>query len=143
MRGVKSRALLAAATALVLAGCALPADSPAPSRSGLPTCTTLPREARETIALVQQGGPYPFPDNDDTRFGNYEDVLPAQKLGYYREYTVATPGINHRGARRLVTGGGADGLVDDWFYTSDHYETFCEISDRDVDAAGKGAKRDV
>lgn len=100
--------------------------------SGLDACGALPREAWETVSLVELGGPFPYPDNDDKRFGNYEGALPKQKSGYYREYTVGTPGINHRGARRIVTGGGADGDVDEWFYTADHYETFCEISTDDV-----------
>lgn len=100
--------------------------------SGLDACGALPREAWETVSLVELGGPFPYPDNDDKRFGNYEGALPKQKSGYYREYTVDTPGINHRGARRIVTGGGADGDVDEWFYTADHYETFCEISGQDV-----------
>ena len=102
-------------------------------RSGeIAPCSTLPREAHDTIALVDHGGPYPHPDNDDKRFGNYEGILPKEKSGYYREYTVETPGVRHRGARRLVTGGGSDGRVDAWYYTDDHYETFCQISEDEV-----------
>lgn len=71
--------------------------------------------------------PLPPPDNDDRRFGNYERILPEQPRNYYREYTVDTPGVHHRGARRIVTGGGGDGHVDEWFYTADHYESFCEM----------------
>ncbi|MDY5785755.1 MAG: ribonuclease domain-containing protein [Corynebacterium sp.] len=90
-------------------------------------CDSIPAEARETIEDVKRGGPYEHPGYDDTRFGNYENVLPEEELGYYREYTVDTPGLGHRGERRIVTGGGADGVVDDWYYTGDHYETFCEV----------------
>ena len=99
----------------------------APSASGLPTCEGLPGEAWDTVDLIEAGGPFPHPDNDDKRFGNYERNLPEQPKNYYREYTVDTPGVNHRGARRIVTGGGADGHVDEWFYTADHYESFCEM----------------
>ena len=109
-------------------------SSPAPStpsstatKSGLPACGSLPDEAWDTVDLIEAGGPFPHPDNDDRRFGNYERILPEQPRNYYREYTVDTPGVNHRGARRIVTGGGADGHVDEWFYTADHYESFCEM----------------
>ena len=95
--------------------------------SGLAACDSLPREAWDTVDLIEAGGPFPHPDNDDRRFGNYERILPEQPKNYYREYTVDTPGVNHRGARRIVTGGGADGQVDEWFYTADHYESFCEM----------------
>ena len=94
---------------------------------GLDPCQDLPSEARDTISLVQEGGPYPYPDNDDARFGNYEGVLPDEELGYYREYTVDTPGVSHRGARRIVTGG--EGEPEVWYYTDDHYESFCEVTD--------------
>lgn len=110
-----------------------------PHNGTIAPCTTLPREAHDTIALVDHGGPFPHPDNDDKRFGNYEGILPKEKSGYYREYTVDTPGVRHRGARRLITGGGHDGHIDTWYYTDDHYETFCQISDDTVaDAIGAG-----
>lgn len=101
------------------------ADSaPAPQRSesaqkdALPAF--LPREARETIALIQRGGPYPH-KQDGNVFGNRERQLPQRPRGYYREYTVDTPGLNHRGAKRIVTGGDPP---DAWYYTDDHYESF-------------------
>lgn len=97
--------------------------------SGVPFCEpdTVPAEAFDTINLVESNGPYPHPESDDKRFGNYEGVLPEEDLGYYREYTVETPGLGHRGERRIVTGGGADGKVDEWYYTGDHYESFCKV----------------
>ena len=104
-----------------------PPESSAVSSSGLPACGSLPDEAWDTVALIEAGGPFPHPDNDDRRFGNYERILPEQPRDYYREYTVDTPGVHHRGARRIVTGGGSDGHVDEWFYTADHYESFCEV----------------
>lgn len=96
---------------------------------GLPACGDLPAEAEDTATDIVAGGPYAYPDNDNRHFGNYEDVLPEERSDYYREYTVDTPGLNHRGARRIVTGGGTDTNPDVWYYTDDHYETFCEITD--------------
>lgn len=81
----------------------------------------LPPEAIDTLDLIFSGGPYPF-DRDDTVFQNREGLLPDRERGYYREYTVITPGEDDRGARRIVAG--ADG---DLYYTSDHYQSFNEI----------------
>ena len=74
-----------------------------------------------TIALIQQGGPYPYPNKDGTTFYNREGRLPAQSQGYYREYTVPTPSISHRGARRIVTGGHPPTV---YYLTIDHYDSF-------------------
>lgn len=92
-------------------------------RSDLPTVAVdeLPAEARETLALIDRGGPYPY-RQDNTVFSNVEGRLPRRPHGYYREYTVRTPGSRDRGARRLVVG--ADG---DIYYTEDHYETFRQV----------------
>ncbi|WP_235840601.1 ribonuclease domain-containing protein [Corynebacterium liangguodongii] len=97
--------------------------------TGVPLCAPgdLPPQAYDTIDLVEKGGPFPEPGEDDTHFGNYEGLLPEEPSDYYREYTVPTPGLGHRGERRIVTGGGADGEVDEWYFTADHYESFCEI----------------
>ena len=81
----------------------------------------LPREAIETIALIKQGGPYPY-DRDGVVFGNREKLLPARARGWYREYTVRTPGERTRGARRIVAG--RDGTL---YYTDDHYRSFRRI----------------
>lgn len=81
----------------------------------------LPREARETIALIRQGGPYPYA-KDGAVFGNREGVLPRAKRGYYREYTVKTPGVRSRGARRIVAGRGGE-----LYYSDDHYNHFRRI----------------
>lgn len=80
----------------------------------------LPAEARETIVLIQRGGPYPH-RQDGSVFGNREGRLPQRPRGYYHEYTVDTPGLSHRGTRRLVTGGEP---IEIWYYSDDHYETF-------------------
>jgi len=81
----------------------------------------LPKEARETLALVRKGGPFPYA-KDGAVFGNREGRLPPKKRGYYREYTVKTPGERTRGKRRIVAG--RDG---DYWYTDDHYDTFRRI----------------
>ena len=85
----------------------------------------LPLQGRETYALIYQGGPFPY-DKDGTVFGNRERLLPAHKRGYYREYTVRTPGVRHRGARRIVCGG-KPRTPDACYYTSDHYASYREI----------------
>ncbi|KEI43003.1 ribonuclease domain-containing protein [Saccharopolyspora rectivirgula] len=78
----------------------------------------LPPEATDTVNLIQQGGPFPYPQ-DGQVFQNREGILPDCELGYYREYTVETPGSDDRGARRFVVGEGGE-----YFYTDDHYESF-------------------
>lgn len=80
----------------------------------------LPPEAIDTLALIERGGPYPY-RQDDGVFGNRERRLPAQPRGYYREYTVKTPGSRDRGARRIVAGGRPPV---EYFYTDDHYRSF-------------------
>ena len=75
----------------------------------------------KTLALIQQGGPFPYPDKDGTTFYNREGKLPAQSQGYYREYTVPTPGVSDRGARRIVTGGHPPTV---YYLTVDHYDSF-------------------
>ncbi len=82
---------------------------------------TLPPEAYRTIELIQQGGPFPY-RQDGTIFSNREKKLPPAPVGYYREYTVPTPGSRGRGARRLVTGQG-----NEIYYTGDHYRSFLRV----------------
>ena len=81
----------------------------------------LPKEAIETIALIRQGGPFPY-QRDGVAFGNREKILPPRERGWYREYTVKTPGVRDRGARRIVAG--RDGTL---YYTDDHYRSFKRI----------------
>lgn len=81
----------------------------------------LPPEAQQTLALVKAGGPFAEP-RDGTIFGNREGLLPPGSRGYYREYTVRTPGARDRGARRIVAGKGGE-----FFYTADHYRSFMRI----------------
>lgn len=81
----------------------------------------LPPEARHTVALIKAGGPFPY-QRDGTVFHNREGVLPERSRGYYREYTVKTPGAKDRGARRIVAGQGGE-----FYYTGDHYRSFRRI----------------
>ena len=81
----------------------------------------LPREAQDTLRLIERGGPFPY-QRDGVVFGNFEKLLPVHERGYYREYTVRTPGVTHRGARRIVTGKGGER-----YYTDDHYKSFRRI----------------
>lgn len=94
------------------------ASTGAAEPSALPSF--LPHEARQTLALIDSRGPFPYPQ-DDSVFGNREGRLPKQPRGYYREYTVQTPGLSHRGARRIVTGGRPPAV---YYYTDDHYDSF-------------------
>lgn len=88
--------------------------------NGLPTITLdrLPREALVTLILILRDGPYPY-DKDGATFQNRERLLPRKSNGYYREYTVITPGENDRGARRIIAG-----ERDEFYYTDDHYDSF-------------------
>jgi ribonuclease T1 len=85
----------------------------------------LPKEAREVHALIRSGGPFHY-DRDGVVFGNREKLLPAKPRGYYHEYTVRTPGVKSRGARRLICGG-PKAAPDACFYTDDHYQSFKRI----------------
>lgn len=86
---------------------------------------SLPTQAQTTYALVRQGGPFPYA-KDGVVFGNRERLLPLNTRGYYREYTVPTPGSQDRGARRIVCGGPVS-VPDACYYTADHYASFRKI----------------
>ncbi|WP_116112154.1 ribonuclease domain-containing protein [Austwickia chelonae] len=88
----------------------------------------LPSEAKQIIAAIRAGGPFQHPRNDGVTFRNAERRLPQKDSGYYREYTVPTPGAPNRGARRIVTGGDPQKNPPDWYYTGDHYDSFCKIT---------------
>ena len=81
----------------------------------------LPLEARATLELITAGGPFPYPQDGRT-FSNRERLLPLQRRGYYREYTVRTPGVRGRGARRIVAG-----VPGEYYFTADHYRSFKRI----------------
>jgi ribonuclease T1 len=116
-------------TAAALVGAALPEDSADARASSLTTVALaqLPPEAQATDRLIRAGGPFPH-EKDGAVFGNRERLLPAQARGYYREYTVPTPGARHRGARRIVCGGKQRIEPDACYYTGDHYASFRRIA---------------
>ena len=90
----------------------------------------LPPEARQTLQLIQRGGPFPYPHKDGSTFGNFEKRLPPRERGYYREYTVPTPGSRDRGARRIIAGAGRNddfASPSELYYTDDHYRSFRRI----------------
>lgn len=97
----------------------------------LPTmlATELPREGQETYQLIRKGGPFPY-EKDGTVFGNRERILPREARGYYREYTVRTPGARNRGARRIVCGGPVPAEPKACYYTQDHYASFRMIVEK-------------
>lgn len=117
---------------LWLAGCSAEGPGQGSSQSGGATPDSsletlpesqLPPEGQETLDLIRSDGPFPY-DRDGVTFHNREGILPSQGDGYYREFTVPTPGEDDRGARRIV--GGEDG---DRFYTDDHYTSFRQIEE--------------
>ena len=89
--------------------------------------SVLPPEAQQTQRLIFAGGPFPYA-KDGVVFGNFERVLPRRERGFYREYTVRTPGSRDRGARRIVCGGNQPTRPDACFYTADHYASFKHIA---------------
>jgi ribonuclease T1 len=105
-------------------------DPPAPPASVYPReardlpevrFAELPREAKETLRLIEEGGPFPY-ERDGQPFENREGILPDRPSRYYREYTVETPGSDDRGARRFVSGEAGER-----YYTKDHYDSFSRV----------------
>jgi ribonuclease T1 len=101
------------------------------NETGGSTCpiATLPREVVDTVRRIHAGGPFPFPRSDGTVFTNHEGHLPKQRRGFYHEYTVITPRARDRSVRRIVTGGAPLADPNQYFYTGDHYDSFCLITD--------------
>ena len=94
--------------------------------TGTVALQSLPAEAQQTRRLIHSGGPFPY-QKDGTVFGNRERLLPRRTRGFYREYTVPTPGARNRGARRIVCGGEVPTQPEACFYTADHYASFQRI----------------
>jgi ribonuclease T1 len=120
------RLIIAFCALLALAGAAF-ARGPAPI--GEVAHAALPGEAQATLALIKAGGPFAYAQ-DGSVFGNREKMLPPRERGYYREYTVKTPGARDRGACRIVAGAGASGGVrtsGEYYYSDDHYNSFRRI----------------
>lgn len=119
----------AAAFLVALAPGIAPAKGEAPDAAAgaqVVALASLPGQAQETHRLIREGGPFPY-EKDGTVFFNRERLLPAHPRGYYREYTVKTPGVRHRGARRIVCGGKVLRAPDNCYYTDDHYASFRRI----------------
>jgi len=109
-------------------------SGPAPTTAsgvGAPTCpmATLPPEVVDTVRRIHAGGPFPFPRSDGVVFANREGHLPKQRRGYYHEYTVINPRARDRSLRRIVTGGAPLTDPTQYFYTGDHYDSFCLVTD--------------
>lgn len=94
-----------------------------PSRLPEIKASELPAEARQVLVSIARGGPYPY-SRDNITFGNFERVLPQKPSGYYREFTVPTPGESDRGARRIIAGDAGEK-----YYTADHYSSFSFIAE--------------
>ena len=119
--GVVAIALLIAYVAWPLPAAARTTPGHDASALAVVALAALPAEARHTARLIRQGGPFPY-ERDGVEFRNRERLLPRQDRSYYREYTVQTPGLTHRGARRIVAGRGGE-----LYYTDDHYRSFRRI----------------
>lgn len=137
---MSARAWIGAALLLAGAWLALQTLPPAPVPYASPAAVSsgevipvsaLPRQARETLALIRRGGPFPYA-RDGAVFHNRERRLPARSRGYYTEYTVRTPRSPDRGPRRIVAGRGSSGdpaSSGEYYYSADHYETFQRIQE--------------
>ena len=126
MRSIRTHFLALTIAVLTAGFLALPlvvASQDAPPAATLReiAVAALPVEARDTLALIKKGGPYPY-QRDGAVFGNYERRLPVRNRGYYREFTVPTPGSNNRGARRFVVS-----KEGEYYYTDDHYRSFKRV----------------
>jgi ribonuclease T1 len=118
---MKTAGMILLGLALLSVTGTLPARSPAIETAGVVRAADLPEEARETLALIKKGGPFPYP-RDGVHFANREGRLPHASRGTYREYTVRTPGSRDRGARRIIAAGSSQ-----FWYTDDHYRNFRRI----------------
>ena len=111
---------------LTLGGVAVARSPVGPPGKTTVTLASLPAQAQQTEEQIRKGGPFAY-SKDGSVFGNREKLLPANARGYYREYTVKTPGAGDRGARRIVCGGGQPTKPDACYYTGDHYASFARI----------------
>jgi ribonuclease T1 len=126
-QSIEKLALAIAVTGVVVFGGVAVGRSPVPEPA-IPTVamSALPAEAQQVEQRIRKGGPFAYA-KDGSVFGNRERLLPTNARGYYREYTVATPGARDRGARRIVCGGSQPTKPDACYYTSDHYASFARI----------------
>ena len=122
--GLAAVAILVASLGTMLVQARTPSSSSLPGSAVASVALTgLPPQGQEVMEQIRQGGPFRF-EKDGTVFGNYERQLPKQRRGYYREYTVPTPGLSHRGGKRIVCGGQRPQTPDACYYTEDHYTSF-------------------
>lgn len=132
--GVVSRLSRWAAQALLATVVVAGLGSPAPAAAflaapvGMATMerADLPPQGKAVLAKIESGANFRH-EKDGSVFGNRERILPRQTRGYYREYTVRTPGVKNRGARRIVCGGEVPRAPDACYYTEDHYASFKRI----------------
>jgi ribonuclease T1 len=125
LRSLDPRPALAAATLLAFGMAMAPAMARTTAADTV-MLAELPREAQRTHESILAGGPFPYA-KDGSVFGNRERLLPRKARGWYREYTVKTPGSRDRGARRIVCGGDAPKAPEVCYYTADHYASFRRI----------------
>lgn len=123
LRALKIRAASVAAVGLLTLTPTAVFATEASAAVGSICLTALPSQARDTIRLIDAGGPFPY-RQDGSVFQNREGILPSQSLGYYHEYTVKTPNVSTRGARRIVTGT----VHHEDYYTPDHYASFRKVN---------------
>ena len=126
-RGVRCLAVLSLVLELTLAPIAAQARGSVPIDSvSTVALAELPKNGQQTYALIFKGGPFAH-GKDGTVFGNFERILPRKQRGYYREYTVRTPGRSGRGAKRIVCGGWTPVIPDACYFSHDHYASFRKI----------------
>jgi ribonuclease T1 len=121
-KSLRKLGFLSVVVGSVLVGAAVQARGPL-DNLGTVALAALPAEAQKTQGLIRAGGPFPY-SKDGVVFGNREQILPRRERGFYREYTVPTPGSRDRGARRIVCGGQRPTLPETCYYTADHYASF-------------------
>lgn len=121
-KSLQKLGLLSVVVGSVLVGAAVQARGPM-DNLGTVALSALPAEAQKTQSLIRAGGPFPY-SKDGVVFGNREQLLPRRERGFYREYTVPTPGSKDRGARRIVCGGQRPTQPEACYYTADHYASF-------------------
>ena len=124
VKGLAALAVLAASIGTIAVQARIPSPSFLPGSAVASVALTgLPAHGQEVMEQIRQGGPFRY-EKDGTVFGNRERQLPSQRRGYYREYTVPTPGLSHRGAKRIVCGGKQPRSPDACYFTEDHYSSF-------------------
>ena len=124
--GLASLAVVLAVAGTFLVQARTPEPSALADASAV-SVSALPPQGQQVMGQILQGGPFRY-EKDGSVFFNRERLLPSQKRGYYREYTVPTPGLSHRGARRIVCGGEQPKAPDACYYTEDHYSSFKRIA---------------